>query len=78
MHAKISEVESKIPATSRLVTTTVLDIKFSEVENKIPDHAKHITTQEFHMLTADNFVAGVNQAPLTRKTAFDEKSNKLK
>ena len=52
LNTKISEVESKIPDTSSLVTTTVLNTKISEFENKIPDHAKNITTQEFN-LTAE-------------------------
>ena len=42
LNTKTSEVESKIPNTSSLVTTTVLNTKISEVENKIPDHAKYI------------------------------------
>ena len=48
LNTKISEVESKIPDTSSLVTTTVLNTKISEFENIIPDHAKNITTQEFN------------------------------
>ena len=43
---KISEVENKIPDTSSLVTTNVLNTNISEVENKIRDHAKYITTTE--------------------------------
>ena len=57
LNTKTSEVESKIPNTSSLVTTTVLNTKISEVENKIPDHAKYITTQEFNKLTAESFEA---------------------
>ena len=38
---KINEVENKMPDTSSLVTTTVLNRKISEVENIIPDHAKY-------------------------------------
>ena len=57
LNTRISEVESKIPNTSSLVTTTVLNTKISEVENKIPDHAKYITTQEFNKLTAESFEA---------------------
>ena len=39
---KISEVENKIPDTSSLVTTNVLNTNISEVENKIRDHTKYI------------------------------------
>ena len=53
----MSEVESKIPNTSNLVTTTVLDTKVSEVENKISNHDKYITTLEFNKLTQENFTA---------------------
>ena len=59
---KISEIENKIPDTSSLVTTTVLNRKISEVENKILDNSKCLTTQEFNKLTAENFVARLNQA----------------
>ena len=34
----------KIPDTSGLVTTTVLNTKISEIENKIPDNSKYIIT----------------------------------
>ena len=34
----------KIPDTSGLVTTTVLNTKISEIENKIPDNCKYIIT----------------------------------
>ena len=34
----------KVPDTSRLVTTTVLNIKISEVENNIPDTNSLLTT----------------------------------
>ena len=34
----------KIPDTSGLVTTTVLNTKISENENKIPDNSKYIIT----------------------------------
>ena len=70
---KISEVESKVPNTSSLVTTTVLNTKISEVENKIPEQSKYITTQEFNKLTAENFAARWKQADLVNKTDFDNK-----
>ena len=57
MNTKISEADKKIPDTSSLKTTTVLNTKISEVENKISDNSKYITTQEFSMLTAENFAA---------------------
>ena len=38
----------KIPDTSGLVTTTLLNTKIVQVQSKIPDHAKCITTQEFN------------------------------
>ena len=66
----MSGVETKIPDTISLVTTTVPNTKISEVENKIPDHAKYITTQEFNKLTADNFKVKLKQANLVSKTDF--------
>ena len=63
----------KIPGTSGLVTTTVLNTKISEVENEIPDHGKYITTQEFNKLTAENFAGILTQANLVSKTDFHNK-----
>ena len=37
LEKRSGDVDKKIPDTSGLVTTTVLDKKISEVENKIPD-----------------------------------------
>ena len=54
LNTKISEVESKIPGTSSLVTTTVLNTNISEVANKIHGYAIYIATQEFNKLTAEN------------------------
>ena len=54
LNTKISEVESKIPGTSGLVTTTVLNTNISEVANKIHGYAIYIATQEFNKLTAEN------------------------
>ena len=73
----MSEVESKIPNTSNLVTTTVLDTKVIEVEHKIANHDKYITTLEFNKLTQENFTAILKQANLMIKTDFDKKTNKL-
>ena len=42
----------KIPNTSNLATTTVLNRNFTEIENKIPNHDKYITTPKFNKLTA--------------------------
>ena len=38
----------KIPNTSGLETTTVLNTKISKVESEIPNNSKYITTQEFN------------------------------
>ena len=57
LNTKINEADKKISDTSSLKTTTVLNTKISEVENKISDISKYITTQEFSMLTAENFAA---------------------
>ena len=73
MNTKISEVKSKIPNTSNLVTTTVLITKISEVGNKIPKNDKYITTPEFNKLSAENFTARLKQANLVNKTDFDNK-----
>ena len=69
---KISEVENKIPDTSSLVTTTVLNTKMIEVENNIPDHANYITTPKFNKLTAWNFAARLKQANFVKKTDIDD------
>ena len=62
-------METKIPNTSNLVTTTVSKTEISEVENKIPDH----TTTEFNKLTTENFAARLTQVNLVTKTDFDNK-----
>ena len=56
-----------------LLTATILNTKLSEVENKIPDNSKYVSTQEFNMLTAENFAARLKQADLVNKTDFDNK-----
>ena len=63
----------KIPDTSGLVTTTVLNTKIGEVENKIPDNSKYIITQELNKLTAENLASRLKQADLVNKTDFDNK-----
>ena len=40
------KLKNKIPNTSSLVTTTVLNTEIGEVENKFPDHANYITTHK--------------------------------
>ena len=67
LNTKISEVENKIPDTSKLVTTSVLNTKICEVENEVPDCAKCINTQEFNKLTAENFAARLKQVNLELK-----------
>ena len=49
------------------MTTTILNTKISKVEGKIPCNSKYITTQEFNMLTAENFAARLKQADLRIK-----------
>ena len=67
LNPKISEVENKIPNTSNLATTNVLNTnvlntKISEVEDRIPNHDKYIPTPEFNKLTAESFTAILKQA----------------
>ena len=38
----------KIPDTSGLVTTTVLNTKINEIGNKVPNLDKHMTPPEFN------------------------------
>ena len=46
-------VDTIIPDTSGLVTTTVLNTKVNEVEKKIPNLDKYVTTPVFNTLTAE-------------------------
>ena len=46
LNIKISVVENKIPYTSSLMTTTVLNTKIQKVRNNISDHAKYIITKK--------------------------------
>ena len=41
-------MENKIPNTSSLVTTNVLNTKISQVETKIPHHDQNKTTRGFN------------------------------
>ena len=70
---KISEVESKVPNTSSLVTTTVLNTKISEVENKPLDHTKYITAQKVNKLTVENVTLRLEQPDLVSNINFDNK-----
>ena len=44
VETKIGDADKKIPDTSALVTTTVLNTKIREVENKIPNTSSLVTT----------------------------------
>ena len=63
----------KVPHTSGLVTTTILNTKIIEADNKILDDAKYITTQQFNKLTAKYFAARLKEPDLVNKTDFDNK-----
>ena len=78
LNTKISEVESKIPGTSSLVTTTVLNTNISEVANKIHGYAIYIATQEFNKLTAENVLSKTDF--VNKLISFNRKttSNKTK
>ena len=65
------KLRKKIPDTSSLVTTNVLNTKISEVEDKIPNSSKYITNQEFSKLAAENFASRIKH--LVNKTNFDHK-----
>ena len=65
--------KQKIPNTSGLVTTAILNTKITEVENKTPNHDKYITTRKFNKLTGEHFAAKLKQANLLATTAFDNK-----
>ena len=66
----IGDVDKKLQMQ---VTTTILNTKISKFEGKIPCNSKYINTQEFNMLTAENFAARLKQADLVNKTDFDNK-----
>ena len=71
MNRKSSEAEIKIPDTSSLVTTTVLNTKIGEVEKKILDYARYIINQEFNKLTTKKIAERLEQANLVNKSDFD-------
>ena len=64
LHKNIGDIDKKLQIQ---VTTTILNTKISKVEGKIPCNSKYITTQEFNMLTAENFAARLKQADLRIK-----------
>ena len=64
MNKKIVDVENKIPDTSGLVTTAVLNTSIKTVQNKIPDHAKYIATPEFNNFSGSIFDTSLKQANL--------------
>ena len=45
---KIEAIDKKIPYTSGLVATTILNTKISEIENKIPDTSSLVTTTVYN------------------------------
>ena len=63
----------KIPDTSGLVTTTVLNTKISEVENKILDTSRLVTTTVLNtkISEVENKIPSVND--LVKKTDYDAK-----
>ena len=65
------ELRKKIPDTSSLVTTNVLNTNIGEVEDKIANNSKYITNQEFNKLAAENFPSRIKH--LVHKTNFDHK-----
>ena len=64
LKTKITEVASKMPDTSSLVTTTVFYTRIEEVDYKTTDHAKYIAIHEINKLTA----AKLNKVNLESKT----------
>ena len=66
-------VIKKIPDTSGLVTTTVLNTKIREVENKIPDTSGLVTTTVFNTKLSK----GENKTPDHAKYITTQEFNKL-
>ena len=64
LKTKITEVASKMPDTSSLVTTTVFYTRIEEVDCKTTDHAKYIAIPDINKLTA----AKLNKVNLESKT----------
>ena len=64
---KLNSISTTNP--SNLVKVTDYNVKISEIEiNITSDHSKYITTQEFTLLTSENFAARLKQANLACKT----------
>ena len=55
------------------MATTVLNTNISEVENKIPQQDKYIAAPEFIKLTAEHFIARLEQTNFMTKTDFDKR-----
>ena len=75
----LTAVENKISNVSNLVKKTDYNTKISEIENKTTtdhDHDKHIITPEFTKLTAESFVARLQQANIVGKTDISNFVNK--
>ena len=67
MAQKLNSISTTNP--SNLVKVTDYNVKISEIEiNITSDHSKYITTQEFTLLTSENFAARLKQANLACKT----------
>ena len=87
--AALTAVENKIPNVSNLVKKSDYNTKISDIENKVSadnDHDKYVNTQEFNMLTTENFISRLAQAKLAsksdianfvKKEDFDDKLKKL-
>ena len=69
----IGDADKKIPDTSVLMSTNVLNTKISEVENKNPNLDTCITTREFNKSIAKKFTARLEQPNLMNKTDFKSK-----
>ena len=53
LEQKIRDVDKKMPDTSGLVTTTVLNTEFNEVEDKIPNTSNLVTTIVLNTKTSE-------------------------
>ena len=73
MEKKIRNVDKKIPDTSGLVTTTVLNTKISEVENKISDTSGLVTTSVLNTKISEVD----NKVPDNSKYITNQEFNKL-
>lgn len=53
MLTKIGETENKMPDTSSLVTTTVLNTRIGEAETKIPDDSGLVKERDYSAKRSD-------------------------